>query len=95
LTVPNSSCVNLPALEILTVSPRRSTADEVFILRFWREQDGLAQEFRWRGQIRSVSTRERHTADGADAAFALIKARLQVASGLEDRQAEESDGFSV
>jgi hypothetical protein len=66
------------------VSPRCTVADEVFILRFWREQEDHGQEFRWRAQVRNVNTRERHTADDLDAAMVLISTRLRaVASAAE------------
>ena len=62
---------------------RRAPADEVFVVRFWREEQDTDQEFRWRVQVRSVTGRDRHIADSVEAAFALIRARLEVASAPE------------
>jgi hypothetical protein len=68
----------------MLVRPRCTVADEVFILRFWQEQEDHGQEFRWRAQVRNVNTRERHTADDLGAAMALISKRLEaVASAAE------------
>jgi hypothetical protein len=68
----------------MLVSPLCTVTDEVFILRFWREQEDHGQEFRWRAQVRNVNTRERHAADDLDAAMALISTKLQaVASAAE------------
>jgi hypothetical protein len=66
------------------VTPHRTVADEVFILRFWREQVDHGQEFRWRAQVRNVNTRERHTTDDLNTAMELISTRLKaVASAGE------------
>ena len=62
---------------------RRAIADEVFVVRFWREQENTEHEFRWRAQVRSVTARDRHVADSVEAAFALIRARLNLASAAE------------
>jgi hypothetical protein len=71
------------------VNSRRAPADEVFVVRFWREQQDSGHEFRWRVQVRSVTGRDRHIADSVEAAFALIRARLEVAS--EKNQCETED----
>ena len=65
------------------MNSRRAPADEVFVVRFWREQQNSDHEFRWRVQVRSVTGRDRHIANSVDAAFALIRARLEVASDSE------------
>jgi hypothetical protein len=65
------------------VNSSRTPADEVFVVRFWREQQDSGHEFRWRVQVRSVTGRDRHIADSVEAAFALIRARLEVASAPE------------
>jgi hypothetical protein len=62
------------------VNSRRALADEVFILRFWREQETLERQFRWRVQVRTLATRDRYTAESVEAAFAVICARLSAAS---------------
>jgi len=56
------------------VNSPRAPADEVFVVRFWREQQDTGHEFRWRVQVRSVTDRDRHVADSVEAAFALIAA---------------------
>ena len=66
------------------MTSRRAPADEVFVVRFWREEQNSEGEFRWRAQVRSVTDRNRHIADSVEAAFALIRARLEVASAMED-----------
>jgi hypothetical protein len=71
------------------VNSRRALADEVFVVRFWREQQDSGQEFRWRVQVRSVTGRDRYIADSVEAAFALIKARLEAASGPEQYGVED------
>jgi hypothetical protein len=55
----------------------------VFVVRFWREQQNSEDDFRWRAQVRSVTSRNRHIADSVEAVFALIKARLEAASVAE------------
>jgi hypothetical protein len=71
------------------VNSRRAPADEVFVVRFWRERQNSEDEFRWRAQVRSVTTRDRRTADSVEAVFALIKARLEKASIAEHRGIED------
>jgi hypothetical protein len=66
------------------VNFRRAPADEVFVVRFWREQQNGEDDFRWRVQVRSVTGRNRRIADSVEAAFALIRARLDAASDPED-----------
>jgi hypothetical protein len=67
----------------LLVPSRRAPADEVFVVRFWREEQNTNHEFRWRVQVRSVTGRDRHIADSVEAAFELIRARLEVVSAPE------------
>jgi hypothetical protein len=67
----------------------RAPADEVFVVRFWREEQNSGREFRWRVQVRSVTGRDRHVADSVEAAFALIRARLEVASGPEQWEIDD------
>lgn len=65
------------------------SSDEVFILRFWLEEDGTDDELRWRAQVRSVNTRQRQITDDLESAFALIVDRLRAA--LSGRP-EEKEG---
>lgn len=64
------------------------SADEVFILRFWLEEDGTDDELRWRAQVRSVNTRQRQIADDLESAFALIVTRLRAALSGEPEEKE-------
>jgi hypothetical protein len=66
------------------VTSRRAPTDEVFVVRFWCEQDDCEGRFRWRAQVRSVTGRDRHVADSVEAVFALIRARLEAASASEE-----------
>jgi hypothetical protein len=71
------------------VNSRPAPADEVFVVRFWREQQDTGDEFRWRVQVRSVTGHDRHIADSVEAAFALIRARLEVASAPEQCETQD------
>jgi hypothetical protein len=71
------------------VNSRSAPADEVFVVRFWREQQNSADDFRWRAQVRSVTGRDHRIADSVEAVFALIRARLEKASGAERRGIED------
>jgi hypothetical protein len=86
---PNITCANLHAQEILPVNSCRALADEVFVVRFRREQQNNEDEFSWRAQVRSVTGHDRHTADSVEAALALIRARLELASAMEQREAQD------
>ena len=65
------------------MTSRRAPADEVFVVRFWREQDDCEGKFRWRAQVRSVTGRDRHVADSVEGTFALIRARLEAVSAAD------------
>ncbi len=65
------------------MSFRCAPADEVFVVRIWREQQDTGEAFRWRAQVRSVTGRDHHTANSLQGAFALIRTRLELASALE------------
>jgi hypothetical protein len=71
------------------VTSRRAPADEVFVVRFWCEQDGCEGKFRWRAQVRSVTGRNRHVTDSVEATFALIRARLETASASDVCDAQD------
>jgi hypothetical protein len=71
------------------VNSRRAPADEVFVVRFWREQQNDENEFSWRAQVRSVTSRDRHIADSVEAALALIRARLEIASATEQSELQD------
>ena len=59
-------------------------ADQVFILRFWRETTGCGGEARWRVQVRHVNTRQRQIADDVKTAFALVLAQLNNSCPTEE-----------
>ena len=67
------------------MNSQRKAPDQVFILRFWQEDQGAGREFRWRAQIRNVNTRQRHIANDIEQAFALLQARLRVAALAAER----------
>jgi hypothetical protein len=71
------------------VNSRRAPADEVFVVRFWREQQNSEDDFRWRVQVRSVTGRDHRIADSVEAAFALIRARLEAASSPEHGETQD------
>jgi hypothetical protein len=71
------------------VNSRRAPADEVFVVRFWREQQNSEDGFHWRAQVRSVTSRNRHVVDSVEAALALIRARLEVASVIEQSEPQD------
>jgi DNA-binding transcriptional LysR family regulator len=60
----------------MAVNLSRTVADQVFIIRFWREDAGPGQELRWRAQIRNVNTRQQLTVNDVETALALVRAKL-------------------
>lgn len=59
-------------------------ADQVFILRFWKEEGGDERKPQWRIQVRNVNTRRRHIVDDVDRAFAIVTDRLNAGDDDED-----------
>ena len=57
------------------MNARHPTADQVFILRFWRELHN-GEGPRWRAQVRDVNTRQLQMADDVEAAFAIVRSFL-------------------
>jgi hypothetical protein len=55
--------------------------DQVFVLRFWWEEAGNGSNEHWRAQVRHVNSRQKKIANDVAAAFALIRAQLNDASG--------------
>ena len=53
------------------------TADQVFILRFWKEEAEDDQQTQWRVQVQNVNTRRRQVVDDIDRAFAIVMDRLK------------------
>ena len=65
------------------------TADQVFILRFWKEETGADRKSQWRVQVQNVNTRRRDIVDDVDRAFAIVTDRLNGAG--EDDAGETSN----
>jgi hypothetical protein len=64
----------------MAVNSHHTVADQVFIIRFWREDAGPGQQFRWRAQIRNVTTRQKLMVDDVETALALVRAKLEEAT---------------
>jgi hypothetical protein len=60
-------------------------ADQVFILRFWKEETEQSERTQWRVQVQNINTRRRQVVDDVDRAFAIVTDRLNAAG-------KESDG---
>jgi hypothetical protein len=69
------------------MSHGRRIADQVFILRFWREEPGCEHEARWRVQVRNVNTRERQVVDDPQSAFNIVLTRLETVTTVESSSA--------
>jgi hypothetical protein len=68
---------------VMAVNSSRAVADQVFIIRFWREDTGPGQEQRWRAQVRNVNTRQQLTVNDVEAALALVRDKLTEATSAE------------
>jgi hypothetical protein len=64
------------------VDGRQSAADQVFILRFWRDAADCGQDSSWRAQVRHINSRAVQTAAGIDGAFGLVAAQLKAATSI-------------
>jgi len=60
------------------------TADQVFILRFWKEEAEDDQQTQWRVQVQNVNTRRRQVVDDIDRAFAIVMDRLKAVGEDDD-----------
>ena len=58
---------------------QRPLLDQVFILRFWREEADASDQGRWRVLIRNINTRRRDVVDDVQRAFAIVTANLNAA----------------
>ena len=54
----------------------RPSLDQVFILRFWREEADASDQGRWRVLIRNINTRRRDVVDDVQRAFAIVEGSL-------------------
>ncbi len=61
----------------------RPSLDQVFILRFWREETDATEQGRWRVLVRNINTRRRDVVDDVQRAFAIV-------AGSLNRAAEEN-----
>jgi hypothetical protein len=73
------------------MSAHRPSLDQVFILRFWREDAG--DQGRWRVLIRNINTRRRDVVDDVQRAFAIVAANLNQAV-TEEMSASAVDDLS-
>jgi len=67
----------------MAVNSTGTVADQVFIIRFWREDAGPGQERKWRAQVRNVNTRQQLTVNDVEAALAVVRSRLIKATSAE------------
>ncbi len=54
----------------------RPSLDQVFILRFWREEADATDQGRWRVLVRNINTRRRDVVDDVQRAFAIVVGSL-------------------
>ncbi len=54
----------------------RPSLDQVFILRFWREEADASDQGRWRVLVRNINTRRRDVVDDVQRAFAIVAGSL-------------------
>jgi len=55
---------------------QRPLLDQVFVLRFWREEADATEQGRWRVLIRNINTRRRDVVDDVQRAFAIVAGSL-------------------
>ena len=66
------------------MNSRRPIPDQVFILRFWREETGAAEQGCWRVSVRNINTRRCDVVDSAAHAFAILTASLVEQTGVNE-----------
>jgi hypothetical protein len=69
----------------------RPALDQVFILRFWREEADASDQGRWRVLVRNINTRRRDVVDDVQRAFAIVAGSLGQAAGEEDASTAKND----
>ena len=69
----------------------RPSLDQVFILRFWREEADASDQGRWRVLVRNINTRRRDVVDDVQRAFAIVAGSLNETRGDQgpERMADE------
>ena len=68
----------------------RPSLDQVFILRFWREETGTSDQGSWRVMVRNINTRHRDVVDDVQRAFAIVAGSLSQGAG-EDKEPSATD----
>lgn len=53
--------------------------DQVFILRFWREDAGAGEQGRWRVLVRNINNQRGEVVDDVQRAFAVVSSSLNAA----------------
>jgi len=73
---------NIRSARKMVMESPSASADQVFVLRFWREaNDGERAHASWRVQISHVNSRRRLYAHGLDQAFGLVREVLKASLG--------------
>jgi len=54
--------------------------DQVFILRFWREDAGTGEEAHWRVLVRNINSQRGEVVDDVQRAFAVVASSLNAAA---------------
>jgi hypothetical protein len=61
----------------MQLAGRKKPVDQVFILRFWREEDGhMDATSLWRARVTDVNTGRELHADGIDMALTIVRSLL-------------------
>jgi hypothetical protein len=61
------------------MNSQRQRPDQVFILRFWREDDGVGEPGHWRVLVRNINSRRGEVVDDVQRAFAVVASSLNTA----------------
>jgi hypothetical protein len=69
----------------------RPLLDQVFILRFWREDADASDHGHWRVMVRNINTRRRDVVDDVQRAFAIVAGSLNEVVTGENAQSIAAD----
>jgi len=69
----------------------RPSLDQVFILRFWREEADTSDQGHWRVMVRNINTRHRDVVDDVQRAFAIVAGSLNEAVGNDESRSAVDD----